>query len=363
MAAVAGLLLAIGLALLIEYLSDRVSSAEDVTTATHVGMLAAIGRIDGADPSDKLVMLKDPFSQVAEAYQMLRVKLEIARFEKPLHTLLVTSSSPGEGKSTTAANLALAIARSGKRVILVDTDLRRPSLHRFFRHANLRGVTTALVRDPSDSLYNHMIATGLENLLVLPSGPVPSDPAVMVSSKKMLDLIDELKRMADVVVFDSPPILAVADAIPLAHICDATLLVVLAGATRTSQLRRACDQLLQAGVEPQGVVLNRVTKEQGGYDHYYYYYGQNRKRSRRGVLSRLFKRRRRRNAVPGVVDTLDTVMSGSGQTLYGAPDVVEATVHRRAPDMTTHPDAQPAVTATTAVQGLDERRNGRAPHQ
>lgn len=99
-------------------------------------------------------MLKDPFSQVAEAYQMLRVKLEIARFEKPLHTLLVTSSSPGEGKSTTAANLALAIARSGKRVILVDTDLRRPSLHRFFRHANLRGVTTALVRDPSDSLYN-----------------------------------------------------------------------------------------------------------------------------------------------------------------------------------------------------------------
>ena len=364
MAAVAGLLLAIGLALLIEYLSDRVSSAEDVTTATHVGMLAAIGRIDGADPSDKLVMLKDPFSQVAEAYQMLRVKLEIARFEKPLHTLLVTSSSPGEGKSTTAANLALAIARSGKRVILVDTDLRRPSLHRFFRHANLRGVTTALVRDPSDSLYNHMIATGLENLLVLPSGPVPSDPAVMVSSKKMLDLIDELKRMADVVVFDSPPILAVADAIPLAHICDATLLVVLAGATRTSQLRRACDQLLQAGVEPQGVVLNRVTKEQGGYDHYYYYYyGQNRKRSRRGVLSRLFKRRRRRNAVPGVVDTLDTVMSGSGQTLYGAPDVVEGAVHRRAPDMTTHPDAQPAVTATTAVQGLDERRNGRAPHQ
>jgi len=110
--------------------------------------------------------------------------------------------------------------------------------------------------------------------------------------------------------------------------------------------------------------LNRVTKEQGGYDHYYYYYyGQNRKRSRRGVLSRLFKRRRRRNAVPGVVDTLDTVMSGSGQTLYGAPDVVEGAVHRRAPDMTTHPDAQPAVTATTAVQGLDERRNGRAPHQ
>ncbi len=364
MAAFAGLLLAIGLALLIEYLSDRVSSAEDVANAAHVGMLAAIGRIDGAEPSDKLVMLKDPFAQVAEAYQMLRVKLEIARFEKPLRTLLVTSSSPGEGKSTTAANLALAIARSGKRVILVDTDLRRPSLHRFFRHANLRGVTTALVRDPSDSLYNHMIAAGVENLLVLPSGPVPSDPAVMVSSKKMLDLIDELKRMADVVVFDSPPILAVADAIPLAHICDATLLVVLAGATRTSQLRRACDQLLQAGVEPQGVVLNRVTREQGGYDHYYYYYGGERKRSRRSGLSRWFRRRRRRqHTVPGVVDTVDAGVTGMGHVARNdqeAPiDPVRDEFFPRysasAPDTV---DGHPVSADVVVAEGTDERRNG-----
>lgn len=369
MAAVAGLLLAIGMALLIEYLSDRVSSAEDVATAARVGMLAAIGRIDGAEPSDKLVMLKDPFSQVAEAYQMLRVKLEIARFEKPLHTLLVTSSSPGEGKSTTAANLALAIARSGKRVILVDTDLRRPSLHRFFRHANLRGVTTALVRDPSDSLYNHMIAASEENLLVLPSGPVPSDPAVMVSSKKMLDLIDELKRMADVVVFDSPPILAVADAMPLAHICDATLLVVLAGATRTSQLRRACDQLLQAGVEPQGVVLNRVTREQGGYDQYYYYYGGERKQRRRSMLNRLFKRRRRRqSSMPGMVDTVDAGairMGGRTQNDPGAPG--DAAIDGFFPQgVTPAPetvDGHPVTASAVIATGTDGRRNGTTPHQ
>lgn len=367
MAAVAGLLLAIGVALLIEYLSDRVNSAEDVATTARVGMLAAIGRIDGAEPSDKLVMLKDPFSQVAEAYQMLRVKLEIARFEKPLHTLLVTSSNPGEGKSTTAANLALAIARSGKRVILVDTDLRRPSLHRFFRHANLRGVTTALVRDPSDSLYNHMIAAGEENLLVLPSGPVPSDPAVMVSSKKMLDLIDELKRIADVVVFDSPPILAVADAMPLAHVCDATLLVVLAGVTRTSQLRRACDQLLQAGVEPQGVVLNRVTREQVGYEHYYYYYyGGERKRSSRSALSRLFKRRRRRQSgMPGMVDTVDAGVTGIGSGTRpdrGAPiDIVMDGFYATPTPETIdrHPVSAGAVVATRT----DERRNGMTPHQ
>ncbi len=337
LAAIAGLLLAIGLALLIEYLSDRVSSSDDVAAATHVGTLAAIGRIDGVEPSEKLVMLKDPFSLVSEAYQMLRVKLEIARFEKPLHTLLVTSSGPGEGKSTTAANLALAIARSGKRVILVDTDLRRPSLHRFFRHANLRGVTTALVRDPSDSLYNHMIPTSMENLLLLPSGPVPSDPAVMVSSAKMAELITELKSMADVVVFDSPPLLAVADATPLAHVCDATLLVVLAGATRTSQLRRACDQLLQAGVEPQGVVLNRVTKEQGGYDHYYYYYGGEKRRSKRGPLGKLFGRRhRRRSHAPGAVDTTEPISGGYAVAWPTDAVVIEATV----------------------ATGMDERRNG-----
>lgn len=337
LAAIAGLLLAIGLALLIEYLSDRVSSSEDVATATHLGTLAAIGRIDGVEPSDKLVMLKDPFSLVSEAYQMLRVKLEIARFEKPLQTLLVTSSGPGEGKSTTAANLALAIARAGKRVILVDTDLRRPSLHRFFRHANLRGVTTALVRDPSDSLYNHMIPTALENLLLLPSGPVPNDPAVMVSSARMAGLISELKGMADVVVFDSPPLLAVADATPLAHVCDATLLVVLAGATRTSQLRRACDQLLQAGVEPQGVVLNRVTKEQGGYDHYYYYYGSEKRRSKRGPLGKLFGRKHhRRGHVPGAVDTTEPIGGG-----YAAARPTDAVV----------------IEAPVAV-GMDERRNG-----
>jgi non-specific protein-tyrosine kinase len=369
MAAIAGLLLAIGLALLIEYLSDRVSSADDVATAARVGMLAAIGRIDGAEPSDKLIMLKDPFSQVAEAYQMLRVKLEIARFEKPLHTLLVTSSNPGEGKSTTAANLALALARSGKRAILVDTDLRRPSLHRFFRHANLRGVTTALVRDPSESLYNHMIATGEENLLVLPSGPVPSDPAVMVSSKKMLDLIDELKRMADVVVFDSPPILAVADAMPLAHICDATLLVVLAGVTRTSQLRRACDQLLQAGVAPQGVVLNRVTREQVGYDHYYYYYGGERKRRRRSVLSRLFRRRRRRqSSMPGMVDTVDAGVTGmrhkTQEDRHAPIDTVMDGFFPQytasAPDTV---DGHPVSAGVVVAHGADERRNGTTPHQ
>lgn len=341
LAAIAGLMLAIGLALLIEYLSDRVGTSEDVAAATHIGTLAAIGRIDGVEASDKLVMLNDPFSLVSEAYQMLRVKMEIARFERPLHTLLVTSSGPGEGKSTTAANLALAIARSGKRVILVDTDLRRPSLHRFFRHANLRGVTTALVRDPSDSLYNHMIPTAMENLLLLPSGPVPSDPAVMVSSAKMSELIAELKTMADVVVFDSPPLLAVADATPLAHQCDATLLVVLAGATRTSQLRRACDQLLQAGVEPQGVVLNKVTKEQGGYDHYYYYYGGEKKRGKRGPFSRLFGRKhRRRGHVPGTVDTSEPLGGG-----YAAARPAEA-----------------MVIEATAAGGMDERRNGVHPN-
>lgn len=270
LAAMLGLLVTMSVALLIEYLGDKVTSPEEAAAMLQSSTLATIGKIEGQTPADKLVSLKDPYAHTAEAYQMLRVRLEIARFDQALQTLLITSGSPGEGKSTTAANLAVAIARTGKQVILVDADLRRPSLHRFFNHHNLRGVTTALVREAGTSLDEHFQSTKIDNLLLLPSGPLPADPMAVLSSPRMATLIAEIKSRAEVIIFDTPPLLVVADATLLARSADATLLVARAGATRNEALRRAGEMLAEAGITLAGVVLNEATKEQGGYGQYYY---------------------------------------------------------------------------------------------
>lgn len=294
LAAMIGLILMAALVVLIEYLNDRITSSEDAVAVLQTSNLATIGHITGNEPSDMLVTLKNGNDYTAEAYQMLRVRLEIAQFEQPLQTLLITSGNPSEGKSTTAANLAVAIARSGKRVILVDTDLRRPALHRFFRHHNRFGVTTALVREKHDDLHHHMQSTRLENLLLLPSGPLPNDPTALLSSPRMAELTADLKQLADIVIFDSPPLLAVADATVLGHACDATLLVVMAGSTRGSSLRRAGELLKQAGITLAGVVLNRATRDGSGYG--YYYYGESRRKHRgKNPLAAFFRPTKRRN--------------------------------------------------------------------
>ncbi len=285
LAGLVGLILMIGMALFFEYLDDNVSSLDDATTLLRTSGLAAVGQIEGARPSERLVALHDPYHTASEAYQMLRVRLEVARFEAPLRTLLVTSANPGEGKSTTAANLAVAMAQFGKHVILVDLDLRRPTLHQYFGHHNQRGLTTALLREKGADLESYQQNTKLDNLRLLPSGPLPADPMAVISSPRLATLIEELQTMVDLVIFDSPPLLPVADSTFLAHMCDATILVALAGSTRSAALQRAGELLEHSGCSLAGVVLNRVAKSDSGYG---YGYHQEQRPVKRSWLARLF---------------------------------------------------------------------------
>ncbi|MBK9711688.1 MAG: polysaccharide biosynthesis tyrosine autokinase [Kouleothrix sp.] len=269
MAVVVGALLALGLIYVIGYLDNSVKTSEDVEKVTGIVPLAAIARIGGSDIHDKLASATNLRSSAAEDYRSLRVNIEFSTVDTPISTIVVTSGSPGEGKSLTATNLAVAFAQSGKRVILVDTDLRRPVLHHAFNISNMRGVTTALVHFQPGTIGDHIEATGISNLRLMPSGPLPPNPADLLGSRRMTQLIEVLKQEADVVVFDSPPVLAVVDAALLGRLCDATLLVVRAGSTRTDALRRMRDQIVQSGPRMLGVVLNQVAQSRLAYSAYY----------------------------------------------------------------------------------------------
>jgi capsular exopolysaccharide synthesis family protein len=269
---VIGITAACGIAILVEYLRDTMKSSEELEQLLGIPTLAVIGTIQTSEPERMLVAVDKPRSPIAEAYRLLRANIEIAAIDNPAHSLVITSSGPSEGKSVTAANLAIAIAQTGKQVVLLDTDLRRPSLHKMFRVSNKRGVTTALLQGSSSTLGDHLTATGIEGLTLLTSGPLPPNPAELLGSQRMADLIRSLTSQADMIVLDSPPVLAVADATLLARTCDATLLVVLAEATQSEVLKRAKNQIEQAGSHLLGVVLNRVSSSSGGYYYYQKYY-------------------------------------------------------------------------------------------
>jgi capsular exopolysaccharide synthesis family protein len=270
---IVGIFLACGIAILIEYLRDTMKSSEELEQLIGLPTLAVIGTIHAPDASRVLVTVEKPRSPIAEAYRLLRANIEIAAAaDNPVRTLVVTSSGPSEGKSVTAANLAVAFAQSGKHVILVDADLRRPSLHKLFQVVNKRGVTTALLQGGHGMVSDHLSPTRIENLFLLPSGPLPPNPAELLGSQRMADYVKELSSQADMVIFDSPPVLAVADATLLARVCDAALFVVLAEATQGEAIKRAKIQLEQSGTQMLGVVLNRVSSSSSGYYYYQKYY-------------------------------------------------------------------------------------------
>jgi non-specific protein-tyrosine kinase len=282
LAAIVGLLLGLGFALLIEYLDDTVKSAEQVQVVSGVSALGIIARIKENELPSRIITFRHPNSAISEAYRVLRANIEFSEIDDPVRTIVITSASSGEGKTITAANLAVTIAQTGKKVILVDTDLRRPMLHRYFEQTNTRGVTTALL-EHEHKIDEHLIITRVPNLKLMPSGPLPPNPAELLDSNRMLELVKQLKILADVIIFDSPPILAVVDPVLLARICDVSLMVVQAGSTRITALKKAREQLTQSGTRLLGTVLNRVSNSHGsGYYHYYYYgYPRQKKRSSR----------------------------------------------------------------------------------
>jgi capsular exopolysaccharide synthesis family protein len=215
----------------------------------------------------ELITISEPRSAISEAYRTLRTNLDFASLAKALKTLVITSAGVGEGKSTTLANLAVVSAQAGRKVTLVDADLRRPAVHKIFGLSNEAGLTTVMMEGSAlNSLP--LQATGIEGLSVLTSGPLPPNPAELMGLRRMEELVAALAEVADQVFFDTPPVVAVTDAAVLATKVDGVLLVVSAGKTRRDHARTAVQRLEQINARLVGTVLTNVQMG-AGFTGYY----------------------------------------------------------------------------------------------
>ena len=209
-----------------------------------------------------LITLSEPRSPAAEAYRTLRTNIDFSGLERSIHTLLVTSVASNENKSITVANLAVSLAQGDKKTILVDADVRRPALHTLFGLNNDRGLTSLFI-DAKGPIEPALQAVNVPNLQLLTSGPLPPNPAELLGSQRMLDVIEMLKAQADIVLFDAPPVIAVTDASVLGTRVDGVLLVVQAGQTRREQAKRAKQQLEKLHIRVVGAVLSGALLDSG----------------------------------------------------------------------------------------------------
>jgi capsular exopolysaccharide synthesis family protein len=206
-----------------------------------------------------LVTLQNPTSPAAEAFRTLRSNILFAAIDQPIKTLVITSPAPEEGKSETAANLAVAMAQAGHSTLLVDADLRRPAQHTLWQLPNEKGFTSMMLNGASSN--PPMQQTSVDNLSILTSGPLPANPADLFSARRMEDVLKCLADQADYVLFDAPPVLAVTDTALLASNLDALLLVIKAGSTRRDHAQRAKELLHRASIRVLGVALTNAPRD------------------------------------------------------------------------------------------------------
>ena len=293
LAAIVGLMIAGGAAFLIEYLDDSIKTqaeVEDVLGLPSLGSVFTMVRKNGTDPG--AIAVETPDAMEVENYRIIEMNL---RYSLPAYMeaqiFLVTSPGPTEGKSTTTANLAAVMAGAGKRVVVVDADLRRPTQHRFHGLRNEVGLSSLLVgeaKEPDTVLR----PTKLEGLQVLTAGPIPPNPAVLLGSDRMKNLLAQLAERFDVVIIDSPPLFAAADASILAGIATGTILVAEAGKTKAVVVLQAAEDLKRVSKLFLGVILNFVGDPRkgayGGYYGYQYYsrYGYGAEEKKGGLFAR-----------------------------------------------------------------------------
>lgn len=218
----------------------------------------------------RLLAHNNPKDPVTEQYRTIRTNIQFSGADEEIKSLVLTSSGSSEGKSTTAANLAIVYSQQGLNVLLVDGDLRKPTAHYTFRLENHTGLTNVLTRQ--SALGQAVQSTEVPNLYVLTSGPIPPNPAELLASKQMGEVLGEMNEQFDMVIFDTPPVLAVADAQILANQVDASILIVSSSKTEKDAALKAKDLLAQAKSKLLGAVLNNRKIEKGNY---YYYYGNN----------------------------------------------------------------------------------------
>lgn len=218
----------------------------------------------------QIITLTNPRSPISESYRALRTNIEFSSIDEKLQVLMVSSAGPGEGKSTTITNLAVTFAQSEKKVVLIDADLRKPTAHHTFSISNRYGLSSIISQQCS--LEEGIQVTDIPNLDVITSGSIPPNPAEMMGSKRMTATIEQLRQMYDIVLIDTPPLLAVTDAQIVSTKSDGVILVVDQGKVKRDIASKAVKNLESVNARILGVVLNNV-KRKANEEAYYYYYG------------------------------------------------------------------------------------------
>jgi len=297
-----GLALGIGLAFLMDNLDTSIKSKDDVSRHLGLNLLGYVPEVDELriaqrrHSHDGLVILNDPRSPVAEAFRSIRTALSFSAAAQDVNRIMVTSSSPSEGKTLVCVNAAAALAQAGKRVLLVDADMRKPAVHKIFEVDQNPGLTNVLAGEGAHTLDDVVRPTDLPNLFFIPCGPIPPNPAELIGCDRMKALLDEMGSEYDRVIIDTPPVINVTDAAVLCGSVHGVVFVVRSFRTPRDAARRAVEVLANSGGRFLGAVLNNVDVPRGAYHYYdsyyyyqqYYYYGDDggkrkrRKRAERG---------------------------------------------------------------------------------
>jgi succinoglycan biosynthesis transport protein ExoP len=270
LAAVVGLLLGAGIVFLIEFLDDSMRDPQEITTKWGIPILGMIINFNSSNGND-LITEKQPRAPVSEAFRSLRTNLQFASIASPIRTLLVTSPSPQDGKTTIVGNLACVLAQGGMKVVILDADLRRPRVHKEFHLQNRLGLTDQFIH-PQEFLDGSVQPTEVKNLFALTSGSLPPNPSELLGSQRMGEIVQALKAQFDLVVIDSPPSLVVTDANVLANRADGVLLVIRPSLTKRAAIKHTIEQLIQVKANIVGVVINGVDVNKSRYNYYRGYY-------------------------------------------------------------------------------------------
>lgn len=205
-----------------------------------------------------LIVSMNPKSPISEVYRILRTKIHYASKDQELKTLMITSTQTGEGKTTTISNLAVTYAQEGKKVLLIDADMRKPSLHRVFSLPNYQGLSTLLTGHTS--IEDSIQETIVNHLSLLPSGPIPANPAELMDTVVMQELLEQLKPQYDVILLDTPSVLSVSDSVIVSALCDGVVMIVASGKVRKEHLKKAKEQLDHVNARMIGIVVNKDTR-------------------------------------------------------------------------------------------------------
>ncbi len=280
LAVVTGLLFGVGLAFFFEYLDNTIKVPEDLKRYVNIPFLGPVPVMEMVPPAEsgdvpmEVATMHSPKSTVSEAFRGIRTSILFSSADDPPHVILVTSSGPQEGKTSTSVNLAVVMAQAGGRILLMDGDMRKPRIHQVFKLSRDRGLSNVLVGECN--IKDAVFGSGVPNLDVIPCGPIPPNPSEILGSKRMGKLLEVLRSSYKHIIIDSPPITAVTDAVVMSKMADGCVLVVRSGDTPREIVQNGVQKLQSVGAHILGAVLNGVDMGKEGYyyyQYYYYYYG------------------------------------------------------------------------------------------